>query len=365
MKLTVAVKLSPTLKQFDNLLETVEAFNKGVQLVADVAFEQRIANKVELHHQLYARLRSEFGLSAQMAVRAIGKAVEAYRRDKSKHCTFDPHGSMVFDERIMSFKGMTHVSLLTLSGRELIPMLFGAYQAGRLDRVKGQADLILRNGVFYLYVTIEMPDAPPADTSGGTLGVDLGIVNIAFDSEGNSYSGEQIRTLRRKSRKFRSGLQHQSMKQHSKSAYRHLKRYNQKVSRFTKWVNHNISRRIVETAAASRKAIALEDLKGIRERGSVMSRDMRFELGNWSFNQLQQFICYKAEQAGIPVVFVDPRNTSRMCPVCGHIDKANRKTQAKFLCVQCGRSAPADFNAALNIAARGAVTHPMDGAFAV
>lgn len=54
---------------------------------------------------------------------------------------------------------------------------------------------------------------------------------------------------------------------------------------------------------------------------------------------------------------VDPRNTSRTCPICGHIDKANRKTQAKFVCVKCGHTANADINAAINIANRGAAVN--------
>ena len=68
--------------------------------------------------------------------------------------------------------------------------------------------------------------------------------------------------------------------------------------------------------------------------------------------------CPSAKQAGIPVV-VDPRNTSRQCGKCGHIDKRNRKTQSEFRCVACGHSSNADHNAAGNIASRGAINRPM------
>ena len=79
---------------------------------------------------------------------------------------------------------------------------------------------------------------------------------------------------------------------------------------------------------------------------------MRWLLGNWSFDQLKQFLVYKAEAAGIPVVFVDPRNTSRTCSACGYCAKENRKSQSKFLCLSCGLDMNADSNAALNIQAR-------------
>ncbi|MGP4088169.1 RNA-guided endonuclease InsQ/TnpB family protein [Streptomyces sp. KR55] len=57
----------------------------------------------------------------------------------------------------------------------------------------------------------------------------------------------------------------------------------------------------------------------------------------------------KAESAGRSVVAVDPRNTSRTCPSCGHVAKENRLTQAKFQCTACGMTANADHVGALNI----------------
>ena len=50
---------------------------------------------------------------------------------------------------------------------------------------------------------------------------------------------------------------------------------------------------------------------------------------------------------------VNPRNTSRTCPVCGHVSADNRTTQAKFACVSCGHQAHADVVGAINILARG------------
>jgi putative transposase len=57
----------------------------------------------------------------------------------------------------------------------------------------------------------------------------------------------------------------------------------------------------------------------------------------------------KAESAGRTVIAVDPRNTSRTCPACGHIAKENRVTQAKFQCTACRFAANADHVGATNI----------------
>jgi putative transposase len=359
MKQVIVIKLEPSDAQYQALLKTVEAFNLGCQYAADVAYEKRLANKIALQPFIYGTLRSEFGLSSQMAIRAIAKAVEAYKRDKRIHVKFDLHGAMVYDQRIMSFKGLTHVSLTCLGGRELIPMRYGAYQSARLDRAKGQSDLILIDGTFYLYVTVDMPSAPQIDAH-DVLGVDLGLVQLAYDSDGEAHTGEGVKKCRRRFQRLRQGLQSCG----SKNAKRHLKRIRQKESRYQRWVNHNISRHIVDKALVEQKALAIEDLTGIRERATVR-KTQRYERLSWAFAQLRQFLTYKCEAAGIPLIVIDPRNTSRTCLACGHCAKENRRSQSEFLCVKCGFQANADFVGSQNIRrkgleARGIVTCPMD-----
>ena len=114
----------------------------------------------------------------ETTIRAIAKVTEVYKRDKDIQPTFRPRGAIVYDQRILSWKGADRVSILTLDGRAIVPWIAGAYQRARLDRVRGQADLIHRDGAFYLLVVVEVGDVPP-DDPGGFLGVDLGIANIA------------------------------------------------------------------------------------------------------------------------------------------------------------------------------------------
>ncbi|NYW24500.1 hypothetical protein, partial [Escherichia coli] len=95
---------------------------------------------------------------AQMAVRCIAQVCEAYKRDKTKRPHFRPFASIPYDQRIMSFKGQNRVSLLTLSGRIIIPMIMGKYQKERFAYAKGQCDLARRkDGKWFLLVTIDLP----------------------------------------------------------------------------------------------------------------------------------------------------------------------------------------------------------------
>ena len=70
---------------------------------------------------------------------------------------------------------------------------------------------------------------------------------------------------------------------------------------------------------------------------------------------------YKAALAGVPIVAIDPRNTSRECSECGYTDKKNRKTQDKFMCLSCGHTDNADKNAARVISSRVYVITPIVG----
>ena len=105
------------------------------------------------------------------------------------------------------------------------------------------------------------------------------------------------------------------------------------------------------------RGIALENLTGIRDRITV-SKAQRRNQHSWAFRQLRTFIEYKAKLAGVPVTLVDPRHTSRTCPMCGCVDKRNRRDQAHFRCTSCGFAGPADVIAARNIASRAAVNRP-------
>jgi putative transposase len=177
----------------------------------------------------------------------------------------------------------------------------------------------------------------------------MGIVNIAVDSEGNVYSGAHVKSIRYRHRRLRTKLQSKG----TRAAKRLLRRRRAKEARFARHTNHIISKRIVATAKALGQGIAVEELGGIRDRAPVR-RSQRATLHSWSFYQLRSFIEYKAQLSGVKVRAVDPRNTSRTCPLCGCIDKANRPSQSQFLCISCGYAANADVNAARIISSRAA-----------
>jgi IS605 OrfB family transposase len=108
------------------------------------------------------------------------------------------------------------------------------------------------------------------------------------------------------------------------------------------------TRRLIEFALENDvSVIGMEDLTGIRERTNV-HKEFRYEHSSWAFRQLQNFVEYKAGEAGIAVIYVDPTHTSQTCPRCNHISRNNRNGLA-FRCEKCGYETHADRVGAMNI----------------
>lgn len=362
MKLTLQLQVLPGVEDTARLKETVERFNAAAEWLAGLAFESKCANKVVLQKLHYRELRDRFGLSAQMAVRSIAQVVEAYKRDKRVRPRFRKHAAMPFDQRMMSFKGVDRVSLLTLEGRVLCPILMGCYQRERFSNAKGQSDLVLRrDGRWFLLVTVDVPDGTPIPTT-DFLGVDLGVVSLATTSDGETFTGEVVEAARARYHERRRTLQKAAAAkakrgERPRSIRRALQRTGEREARFRRDQNHRIAKSLVQTAAGTERGIALEDLQGIRDR-IRLRRSQRARVHGWSFFQLRAFVQYKSALAGVPVVLVDPAYTSQTCAACGHREKGNRPTQSEFRCLACGHEAHADINAALNIRARACVMAP-------
>jgi putative transposase len=251
MKQTLLVKLAPEPEQHAALLRTLEAFNAACNAIAEVAYEQRVANKLRLQPLVYYDIRQRFGLSSQMAIRAIAKVSEAYTRDKKIKPTFRAHGAMTYDQRICSFPTPDRVSLLTLDGRVVAPFRSGAYAEGMLQRTRGQCDLLYRkrSDTFFLAITVDAPEPTPDETS-DYLGVDLGVITLAATSDGeflNQSTGPRhahINRVRARYSRFRAKLQ----KKGTKSCKRLLRKRGGRERRFARDVNHCLSKAIVQTA---------------------------------------------------------------------------------------------------------------------
>ncbi|MGW1559256.1 RNA-guided endonuclease InsQ/TnpB family protein [Streptomyces sp. NPDC002144] len=370
MKLVVQVRLLPTPEQAAALEATLRACNEAAGWASTIAFEKDVKRNFALREHTYGEIKARWGLGAQAAQHVVKKTCDAYatlkanlkagnlgtrgskryRRATGKPIAFRPHGAQPYDDRMLSWQvPERRISIWTTAGR-LKDVAFTA-SPQQLATValyrKGESDLLYRDGRWFLNATCEVPEAPPNTEPQDFLGIDLGIVNIATTSDGEIMAGRELNRIRARERTLRGKLQ----KKHTPSAKRRLKKRRRKEARWAKDINHKIAKHVVAEAERTGRGIALENLTGIRERVRLR-KPQRATHASWAFAQLGSFIAYKARKAGVPVVHVDPAYTSRTCAECGHVDKANRVSQAWFACRSCGFVDHADRNSSRNIRAR-------------
>ena len=346
MTVTIQLKLAPNGEQIVSLCDTLTACNAAADWVSERGFENKILSQYALQTKYYKDVRAMFNIGAQATCLIFAKVADAYKLDIKAQRRFRPMGSIAFDVRNLKIHVAKQiVSVWTVNGRTKIPFQCGDYQREILSKgLIKQSDLVRRrDGKFFLMVSVVLPDAEELKAT-DVLGVDLGLAIIAADSDGNKYSGTGLNKVRHRNRALRRKLQ----KNGTKSAKRLLKKRSGKESRFQRDVNHVISKQIVSLAKRTGRAIAIEELTGIRGRIRAMKSE-RAKLHSWAFSQLGQFLSYKAELAGVPLVKVDPHYTSQRCSECGHTEKANRKSQSEFVCKACGHTENADENGAKNI----------------
>ncbi|WP_456329950.1 RNA-guided endonuclease InsQ/TnpB family protein [Archaeoglobus sp.] len=159
-------------------------------------------------------------------------------------------------------------------------------------------------------------------------------------ARGRLWSGAKIRYIRGKFAHLRRNLQR-------KKRLDLVKRIGHKEKRVVNQQLHIIANEIIAYAKQFEKpVIVMEELKNIRKNMNGSAKLNR-RLHAWSFKKLQTYIEYKANLEGIPVVYVNPKNTSKRCHRCGHVARANGR---EFRCPKCGLVYNRDLNSAANIA---------------
>ncbi len=135
----------------------------------------------------------------------------------------------------------------------------------------------------------------------------------------------------------------QKLKKHKpKTAERLLRKYSGRRRRKAMDERHKISKRLVDFAKQHGMGIIMEDLKGIRR--IKCNKNLNRRLHSWNFRKLQSYVDYKAKLNGLPVIYVYPKGTSSLCPICG-----GRLASNGYGLLKCGYEKDRDITACLNI----------------
>ncbi len=272
----------------------MEEFNRACNTLSEMAFEQNLHRKYDIHHAGYDLIRGETNLPSQHVINAIAKVSGACVRESNKLLQFKPHSSVRYDARTMVLDQDCYTASLTVcpKGRVTGQLQMSARMRKQLCQGEaGSAELVYRKGNFYLHISITVP-APEIPEPSGSLGVDLGVNRVAVTSDKKFHTAKNIRHKKACYKRTRRSLRANG----GKSAKRALARVSGRERRFVADTNHCVSKQIVAAACANNQRIVLEDLGGIRENGKGKC------VHEWSFAELQQMISYTAARAGVEVV---------------------------------------------------------------
>ena len=316
----------------------------------------------------YQEARDIFQLNSALVQQSEAFAINQYKSFKNNdNNNWFPHFSSFvdvrYDNRTITFKeenektNELEISLATTQSRVEVTLQGGEYhfeefQAGKFC----DARLRRKNGEWFLKVHIEREaEISKAKDSEFYIGVDLGVNNLATVAVQNR-EGEVVETkffdgsyVSEKKRRF-NAKRREYMR---KGLWSKLKETRGKEKRFIKDVNHKISKYIKDLCEKYEDStVVLENLDGIRNNIDY-SRKQNRRLHSWSFGQLQEFIIYKAHEAGSSYRRVPPFNTSKVCGSCfGFIDRSS-ENKVVGACETCKQEVlNVDLNAAVNITRR-------------
>ncbi|GAA0532108.1 transposase [Halorubrum ejinorense] len=368
---TAVVKLAVSDEQRDALHRTADQYRYCANRTADycwsdTSYTECKTNKREVRDALYAELREETDLQAQLVQAAIKRAVEAVKAcverwkkgQRVSQPTFTAE-TMDYDTRSATFY-RNKVSLATVEGRVEPSFVLPADSPTPYERYVLSENYEFRESTlrydaatdeFYLNISTRRThsdDGVSEDTGHSdqtVLGIDLGVNSLAVSSTGTFWQGDDYDHWCREFEKRRGEMQQRG----TEAAHKALLRLGKREEAWRKQYIHTIANELVSEAVEHDcDVIAFEELSDIRER---LPHAKWHHV--WAFRRLFEYVSYKGPEQGVSVEQVEPNHTSQRCSRtdCGFTHDGNRHGE-HFECQKCSYEVNADYNAAKNIGVR-------------
>jgi putative transposase len=338
LQLTAKIKIVPTRSQRDLLRQTSYSYIKTVnKIVSWFSKENEIFTLSS--KDVIAHLPSAVKNQAIRDAKSVFVKKRKINREivlKKPVCIWNNQNYKIRGD-VISFPVMIDGK----SKRISVEMLISDYHANLLKNKLGALRITKKSNKWFAQISVDMEEMA-AKKDGKIMGVDLGITvpAVAYVDNKTKFfgNGRQNKYVRRKyaSKRKKLGIN---------KKIKTIKKSKNKEQLWMKDQDHKISRKIINFAMKENVShIRLELLKNIRNTART-SRKNKKNLHKWSFYRVKDYIEYKAKQIGIIVEYINPKNTSRSCPMCKKINLARGR---KYSC-DCGFNSHRDRVGAMNI----------------
>ncbi len=386
-EITVTMKLHIHTDDVSDRLfcELTERYAAACTHVSQYVFDNGFPlNYMVLHNAMYQDVRGTFGLKSQMAQSVFKTVTARYKTVKEQlwqnpykykdenddlhyiTSTLEwlwkpvvcrrPQADLVRDRDYSFVENGQRISVNTLGKRVRVtydvPPCFKKYFDGSWSF--GTAKLVNLKNEWYMHIPMTHTVSEELDVTkpSHVAGIDRGLRFLAttYDEKGKCHfvNGSDILKKHDTFNRVRAELQARG----TKSAKRRLKSISGRENRWMSDVNHQSSKTLVNRYG-SNALFVIEDLTGVSFDEQNLSHHKakgRNELRSWTFYQLEQFLTYKATEAGSYVIKVPADYTSQRCPKCGRIHKENRHHDThEYICDACGYRSNDDRVGAMNL----------------
>ena len=202
----------------------------------------------------------------------------------------------------------------------------------------------IKRDVDQWYVSFSCEVEPePLEPTGQSVGIDVGLNSLITLSDGTQVKPSKfLRQSEEKLIKAQRSLSNKKKGSNNRNKQRiEVARVHRKIRNQREDFNHKLSTHLVNNY----DTIVFEKLQ---IRNMLKNHHLAKSIIDASWYQLIQFTSYKAECAGRIIEQVNPRNTSKTCSVCGHI-QSMPLSQRTYNCPECGNVMDRDHNASVNI----------------
>ena len=282
------------------------------------------------------QIRSRFNITARLAQCAAKQAKETIRSQHEKELKRMPriHRSVVnVDQRFITLEPSTGLFDYVMKLQSGLPKLTIPFNLSKHankflddDWALSRSTRIGRNSNRIFLELIFEKECPPIRKTGDVIGIDLGLNCMLAASNGQMLGTELKSTIKRGGKRRKS--------------WHHF--IETETNRYLKQLNlDNV------------KLIALERLKNVKKsKRGTFPRYLNRLLSFWLYAKVGERLRQRCEILGVQISSKNPWKTSQRCPVCGNIDRRNRRGE-KFKCTNCHHISNADYNAAQNLEALG------------
>jgi len=334
----------------NNLLWDLVLHRHAMQWVVDALWDlDRVPSRSQAHQLFYNMLRS-YGFRAHVARNIYDYAlalVKATRSNNGSRPVLRRLSARLDyqDARVKLDKGIVKVIL-----RDKWYTLRLRHRRDYIERFKGlrwrEVHIKHEDGRLFVSIVFEFVYKPYVPRN--IIALDINLKTIV------AYNGFGVRRFKTR---FMNALSKRRRAEELQRKYPKRWRFNKRILNRVKSLHgkaRNIvtdwswkfARQIVLKALRKGYAIALEDLNGLRKRAGNVNDIVAWKFTMFAYRRLQHAVIAKALEYGVPVIIVNPKGTSSVCPICGHkLTYIHRLA----ICERCSFIADRDTVGAMNI----------------